>query len=175
MFKISQRSNQHSRRYGISKSYPIWITFLLYHFYTKKLFFNRICLSDVMSPRILIISLWNFEHLINMVISKKKSEFFIKLVYFTQKWNFFIRVYILISCLSLSSVLNNSTQKLRPFSQRYMINIIRFAFFYFDMSKNNSEFFIRLIFWSNFNWWTKLDCTITSHLYHILLAQVYFL
>ena len=49
----------------------------------------------------------------------KKSDFFfknsfsflIKTTHFTQKWNFFIRVYILICCPSLSRVSHNSTQK----------------------------------------------------------------
>ena len=141
----------------------------------------------VISPRIIIRSFWNFEHLFDMVIRpcvaknqnfvKTPFSFLIKTVYFTQKWNFFIRVDILIFCQYLSSVLHNSTQKtpkIRHFSQRYMINVTWFAFFFILTRLQHSEFFIRVILWSNFNWWTYSDCSITLHLYHILIAYVYF-
>ena len=44
-----------------------------------------------------------------------------------------------------------------------MINVTRFAIFDLNMSSQNSEFVIRINFWSNFNWWTWFDCPITSH------------
>ena len=53
-----------------------------------------------------------------------------------------------------------------------MINDTRFAFFfYFGMSSQNSQFFICIIFWSNFNWWTWFDCPKASNPYHILLLN----
>ena len=35
VFKISDRSDQYSRRYGILNSYPFWNSIMLYRFYTK--------------------------------------------------------------------------------------------------------------------------------------------
>ena len=54
-------------------------------------------------------------------ISERSDE------YFTQKWNFYIRVNILISCPSFSRVLHNSTQKhrkIRHFSRDIWIMIL---------------------------------------------------
>ena len=77
----------------------------------------------------MIRSFWNLGHLLNIVITpfvpkirifQKFIFFFIKTAYFTQKWNFFIRIDILICCLSFSRVLHNSTEKhrkIRHFSQ----------------------------------------------------------
>ena len=133
-----------------------------------------------------LLEFWNLDHLLNMVIRPcvAKIRIFQKLILvfdkkqhiFTQKWTFFIWVDILISCPSLSRVLHNSSQKprkIRRFSQRYIINVSRFAFFDFDMSSQNSEFFISVIFWSNFNWWTLFEPLLNAYATFFLLKFIF--
>ena len=84
----------------------------------------------------------------------KKSEFFknsfsflIKTAYFTQKWNFFIRVDILISCPSFSRILHNSTQKhrkIRHFSRGIWLIIHDLHFLILTCLHKNHSFSLAL-------------------------------
>ena len=111
VFQISELSDQYYRRYDIFKnSYLFGIALCCIVSTQKNIFFNRMIL------------------------------FLIKTAHFTQKWNFFIQVDILISCLSLSRLLLNSTQKhrkIRHFSQCIWFMIHNLHFFDFDMSSQN--------------------------------------
>ena len=82
----------------------------------------------------------------------------LKTPYFTQKWNFFIRVDTMISCLSLSRVLHISTQKYRKiwyFSQVIWLMLHVLHFFYFDMSHKIHSF--SLVISSEAIWIDELD------------------
>ena len=65
-------------------------------------------------------------------IFKNSFPFFTKKTHFTQKWNFFIRVDTLFSCVSLSTVSNYSTPKhksTRHFSHGICVNVHDLYFF----------------------------------------------
>ena len=88
--------------------------------------------------------IWSLDHVY------QKSEFFknsfsflIKTAFFTQKWNFVIRVDILISCPSFSRVLHNSTEKhrkIRHFSRGIWLMIHDLHFLILSCLHKNHSF-----------------------------------